>query len=61
MIIFFLVPSANVLVSVPATISVTEGDGTVQVCATLSAGAGITINNPISVILATSDGKESLH
>ena len=32
-----LLPSADVTVSVPAMLSVGEGDGMVQVCATLSA------------------------
>ena len=35
---------------------VSEGDGTVEVCATLSAGAGVTTDIPISISLETSDG-----
>ena len=44
------------MVSVPAMVSVSEGDGTVQVCATLSAGAGVTTDIPLSITLATLDG-----
>ena len=37
-------------------VSVSEGDGTVEVCATLSAGAGVTTAIPITMSLETSDG-----
>ena len=45
-------------VSVPAMVSVSEGDGTVEVCATLSTGAGVTTDIPISISLSTLNGKE---
>ena len=48
-------------VSIPDMESVSEDGGSVQVCATLSVGAGVTINIPISITLATSDGKASFH
>ena len=53
-----LFPCAEVSVSVPPTASVLENGGTVQVCATLKVvGAGVTTDSPISITLATSDGK----
>ena len=39
-------------------VSVSEGDGTVEVCATLSAGAGVTTDIPISITLSTLNGKK---
>ena len=45
------------LVSVPPTMSVTEEDDPIRVCATLSVGIGVMTNIPISITLATSDGK----
>ena len=44
------------MVSVPAMVSVSEGDGTVEVCATLSTGAGVTTDIPISISLSTLNG-----
>ena len=49
-----LLTLAAVSVSIPATLSVTEGSGMVEVCATLS---GVTTTFPIEISLATSDGK----
>ena len=46
------IPHTDVLVSVPATESVTEGEETVQVCAELSIESAV----PIIITLATSDG-----
>ena len=37
-------------------VSVSEGDGTVEVCATLSTGAGVTTAIPVDISLETSDG-----
>ena len=45
------------MVFVPAMVSVSEGDGTVEVCATLSAGAGVITDDPIRITLGTFDGK----
>ena len=42
-------------VSIPAMISVNEGDGTVQVCATLSAVEDIERSFNISLIMHTTD------
>ena len=50
----FLYSSADVTVSVPAILSVDEGGGMVQVCATLSAMNDTRRN--FSITLATSDG-----
>ena len=50
----------DVMVSVPDMVSVSEGDGTVEVCATLSAGAGVTTAIPVSITLGTSDGKSMI-
>ena len=44
------------MVSMPAMVSVSEGDGTVEVCATLSAEAGVTTDISISISLGTTDG-----
>ena len=46
--------SADVSVSVPAMVSVGEGDGMVQVCATLSAVEDT--ERDFTITLATSDG-----
>ena len=43
--------------SVPAMRFISEGDGIVEVCATLSAGAVVTTAIPINISLDTSDGK----
>ena len=41
-------------VSVPAVLSVAEGEGTVQVCVTLTTASNLAVD--ITVTLATSDG-----
>ena len=41
----------DVTISLPTMVSVSEGDGTVEVCATISAASAI----PINIGLATSD------
>ena len=47
----------DVSVSVPSMRIISEGDGTVEVCATLSAGAGVTTDIPIDISLDSSDGE----
>ena len=47
----------DVSMSVPTMRIMAEGDGTVEVCATLSAGAGVTTAIPIDISLDTSDSK----
>ena len=54
------IPYVDVSVSLPATMNVTEGAGSVQVCATLSVGTNVIINSPIHITLPTSDGKKGL-
>ena len=51
------IPHTDVSVSVPTMRLISEGDGTVEVCATLLAGAGVITAIPINISLDTSDGK----
>ena len=44
-------------VSVPAMVSVSEDGGPVHVCVTLSAGASVITDVPITTTLVTFDGK----
>ena len=47
----------DVSMSVPTMRIIAEGDGTVEVCATLSAGGGVITAIPVDISLDTSDGK----
>ena len=58
--IIFYSLHADVSVSVLDMDSVPEDGGPERVCATLSVGTDVTINIPINITLATSDGKASL-
>ena len=47
----------DVSVSLPTTVSVAEGAGMVEVCATLSGPDIMRTDIPISILLATADGR----
>ena len=46
----------EVTVSIPATLSVAEGDGVVSVCVTLESGAIESTEQDFTVMLTTTDG-----